>query len=110
LKLLFIHQLVLTALAAVVSLLLAHPFAAAIEIHKLLFEVGYVRLFYDSENCLCRYFDRQLVGTVVITVVQVAGVLLPGLDLAINVLLGDLGFIITQLSLTILGGLLGILL
>jgi hypothetical protein len=85
-------HLVLTALGVVVSLLLAHPFAAAFEIHSLLFQVG------------------QLVGTLVITVIQVAGVLLPGLDLAVNVLLGDLGFIITQLGLTLLGGLLGILL
>ncbi|KAI0339266.1 hypothetical protein BDW22DRAFT_1347820 [Trametopsis cervina] len=85
-------HLVLTALGAVLALLSAHPVAVALQIHSLLFQVG------------------QLVGTVVVTVVQVAGVLLPGLQLAINVLLGDLTFIITQLGLTILGGLLGILL
>ncbi|KAI0691196.1 hypothetical protein BC835DRAFT_1417311 [Cytidiella melzeri] len=84
-------HLVLTALGAVLSLLSAHPVAAGAEIHSLLFQVG------------------QLVGTVVITVIQVAGVLLPGLSAAITVLLGDLGFLITELGLTLLGGLLGLL-
>ncbi|KAI0695250.1 hypothetical protein BC835DRAFT_964840 [Cytidiella melzeri] len=35
-------HLVLTALGTVTSILLAHPFTAAAEIHSLLFEVGYV--------------------------------------------------------------------
>lgn len=35
-----LQQIVLTALAAVVAILTAHPIAAAIEIHVLLVEVG----------------------------------------------------------------------
>ncbi|KAI0084942.1 hypothetical protein BDY19DRAFT_909385 [Irpex rosettiformis] len=84
-------HLILTAIGVVLSLLSAHPIAAGAAIRALLFQVG------------------QLVGTVVITVIQVVGVLLPGLQAAIVVLLGDVQLIIIQLGLTLLGGLLGIL-
>lgn len=85
-------HLVFAALSAVLALLSAHPLVAVVAIKALLFTVG------------------QLVGTIVVTVIQVAGVLLPGLSLAITVLLLDLTGIITQLGLTILAGLLGIIL
>ncbi|KAI0821061.1 hypothetical protein BC629DRAFT_1434990 [Irpex lacteus] len=85
-------RIVLTALAAVVAILTAHPIAAAIEIHVLLVEVG------------------QLLGTVVFTVTSILGFLLPGLGLLLGGLLGDLGFIIADLGLSLLGGILGILL
>ena len=55
-------------------------------------------------------FDHsQLVGTLVQTIVEVVGILLPTLEATIAGLLGDLTWIIQDLVLTILGGLLGIL-
>lgn len=107
----FVLQLVLTALAAVRAVLFANPFLAVLEINALLVEVGLVHSTYNIlDPFLIHSSNRQLLGTVVFTVTSVLGFLLPGLGLLLGGLLGDLGFIISDLGLGLLGGLLGILL